>query len=322
MNYEKVREFENIIKKDYQNTCQMVVMKDNNIVYENYGCNCNNKSKLHIFSVTKSIISVLIGIAIEKGYIKSVDQRIIDFFPDYKIAPDEKTIQNITLKDMLTMTAPYKFKEEPYVEYFTSPNHLKFCLDLLGGSDKIGDFRYTPVIGPDIFSGIIQNSTGQSVLEFARENLFNPLEIEVDKNIVFKSAEEQFAFNESTTISGWVSDEFGLNTAGWGLTLSAIDMAKIGQLYLNGGVSNCKKIISTDWIKKSTTHHSSFNDLMYGYLWWIIDDSSFAALGDGGNTLYVDTSQNLVVSITALFVPNAKEKIKLIKQYVKPAFED
>lgn len=102
----------------------------------------------------------MIGIAIDKRYIKSIDQKILDFFPDYTIGEDENTIQKIIIKDMMTMTAPYKHKAEQYEEFFASDNWLKYALDLLGGSDKIGEFRYTPIIGPDILSAIIVNATG------------------------------------------------------------------------------------------------------------------------------------------------------------------
>ena len=135
MNESKIKEFENIIEKEYPNTCGIAVMKDNKLIYENYYNKCNKENKIHIYSITKSIISILIGIAIDKGYIKNIDENILNFFPDYKVQDNEKTIQNIKLKDIMSMTAPYKFKEEPYVEYFTSDNHLKFCLDLLGGED-------------------------------------------------------------------------------------------------------------------------------------------------------------------------------------------
>ena len=101
-------------------------------------------------------LGILIGIAIDKGYIKNADENILNFFPDYKVQDNEKTIQNIKLKDIMSLTVPYKFKEEPYVEYFTSDNHLKFCLDLLGGNENIGHIRYAPVIGPDILSGEYQ----------------------------------------------------------------------------------------------------------------------------------------------------------------------
>ena len=115
---------------------------------------------------------MLFGIAIDKGYIKNLDEKVIDFFPNYKIKKREKTIQHITIKNLLTMTAPYKYKSNPYTKFFSSADWVTSSLDLLGGSGKIGDFRYAPVIGIDILSGILINTTGQSVLEFAQDNLF------------------------------------------------------------------------------------------------------------------------------------------------------
>ena len=93
---------------------------------------------------------------------------------------------------------------------------MKFSLDLLGGRGKIGTFRYAPLIGPDIFSGILVKATGQSVFEFADENLFSPLEIHVDGDLMFKSKEEQLAFNESIDTSGWVRDSLGISYSGLG----------------------------------------------------------------------------------------------------------
>ena len=75
------------------------------------------------------------------------------------------------------MTAPYKYKIAPYVKYFTSDDMVTFTLDLLGGRGKPGQFRYAPLIGPDLLTGILKQAAGQSVFEFARENLFIPLKI-------------------------------------------------------------------------------------------------------------------------------------------------
>ena len=89
---------------------------------------------------------------------------------------------------MLTMTAPYKYN--PYTKYFTSMDWVKFSLDVLGEKGKIAEFWYAPLIGPDILSGILAKETGQSVLDFARENLFVPLEIMVEQNITIHNKEE------------------------------------------------------------------------------------------------------------------------------------
>lgn len=318
----KIKELEQKIRKDYSNTTGMVVLKNGEALYENYFQGCTDASHIHVYSVTKSIISTLIGIAIDKGYIKSIDQKVLDFFPDYIYQTEEKTLQNITLKNMLTMTAPYKYKFfAPYVKYFTSNDWVKFALDLLGGKGKIGVFRYTPLIGPDILSGILVKTTGQSVFRFAAEHLFLPLGITVKDNIIFHSKEEQMAFNKATDISGWVSDPMGINTAGWGLSLSTMDMAKIGQMYLNSGVWNGKQIVSAKWIQESTKEQSHWKkqNLSYGYLWWV-NENGYTAMGDGGNIIYVNRKKKLVVSSTALFVPKAKDRIELIENYIEPIF--
>lgn len=324
MGQEKSNELEKIINKDYNNIAGIVVLKNGKKQYENYFNEITANQPLHIFSVTKSIISILIGIAIDKGYIKDVNQKILDFFPEYTVKRGEKTIQNVTLKNLLTMTAPYKYKSAPYTKYFKSNDWVKASLDLLGGKGKIGDFRYTPLIGPDILSGILAKTTGKSVLDFATENLFSPLNITVKKNLIFKTKEEQLAFNKTKNISAWISDPSGVNTAGWGLTLTAMDMAKIGQLTLNGGIWNKKRIVSKKWIDESTKCQSVWkeNNLKYGYLWWVIDDKEriYAAMGDGGNVIYVNTNKKLVVSIASILKPTAKERIAFIKNHIESVF--
>lgn len=324
MNEEQIINLNSKIEKEYKNITGIVVMKDAELMYENYFNQCDAQSKLHVYSVTKSIISILIGIAIDKGYIKSIDEKIVSFFPDYTINKKEKNIQNITIKDMLTMKACFKYKIPPYIRYFKSDDWVKFSLDLLGGKKASVDFRYTPLIGPDILSGIIVNATGQSVLDFATEHLFKPLDISVENNITFSSKKEQLAFNKATNINGWVIDSKKVHSAGWGLTLSAMDMAKIGQLYLNQGIWNNEQIVSRDWIIESTKEQNVWKkmNLSYGYLWWIEKEQGFAAMGDGGNIIYVNTKKNLVVAINALFVSKADNPLPFIKTYIEPLLEN
>lgn len=221
MNEEKILELEKKISNDYSNIGGIVIFKDGQTLYEKYFNNCNASSRFHVYSVSKSVLSLLFGIAIDKGYIKSINQNVLDFFPDYHVKRNEKTIQHITLKNLLTMTATFKYKLGPYhfIKYFMSNDKLKFSLDLLGGKGQIGEFEYIPFVAADILSGILISATGQSVYDFATENLFSPLGITVEHNIILQNAKEQMAFNNSTNISGWITDSKGLNTGGWGLTL-------------------------------------------------------------------------------------------------------
>ncbi|MCL2620648.1 MAG: beta-lactamase family protein [Defluviitaleaceae bacterium] len=323
MNQNQVLELENAINKGYTNIAGIVIQKDGSVVYENYFNECSSTTPIHVFSITKSIVSMLIGIAIDKGYIISVDQNVLDFFPDYTIKRGEKTIQTIIIKNMLTMTAPYKYRSAPYTKYFTSSDWVQSALDLLGGKSPVGKFRYTPLIGPDILSGILVKATGQYVLDFAREYLFSPLGIAVENNVIFKDKEEQLAFVKGKGVSGWVSDPNGTNTAGWGLTMTATDMAKIGTLYLNMGKWANKQLISEKWIAESLKEHSEWEELKlpYGYMWWPKIGNGYAAMGDSGNVIYVNPCKKIVVSIASLFKPTAKDRVKLIMDYIEPMFE-
>ncbi|SEG08231.1 CubicO group peptidase, beta-lactamase class C family [Eubacterium ruminantium] len=320
MKQEQIMRMEEAIAAEYKNMVGMVIVNDGENVYENYYNGCTAESRIHVFSVTKSVVSILIGIAIDKGLIKSIDDRVLDYYHDYTIKRGEKTLPDIRIKDILTMTVPYKYKFNPYTKYFTSKDWVKFSLDKMGGKGKIGEFRYAPIIGPDVLSGILVKATGQSVLEFAKENLFGPLDIKIEKSITFHSKEEQMEFYKSTDMNGWVADPQGVNTAGWGLTISPVDMAKIGQLFLNKGKWNGKQIVSEKWVEESTAEHSRWKkmNLPYGYLWWIGENSGYAAMGDGGNIIYVNPDKNLVVAITSLFYPRAKDRIEFIEKYILP----
>lgn len=324
MNQEKIKELEKIINKDYSNITGLVIQKNGTNFYENYFNEYTVDNAIHIYSVTKSVVSTLIGIAIDEGDIKSVDQKVLDFFPHYTIKAGEKTIQDITIKHLLTMTAPYKYKTEPYEKFFTSQNPIVDALDLLGGDGSIGAFNYSAIGGTHILSGILSKAIGRSILDFATEKLFSPLGIKVPHNIVIRDKEEHFAIMNDKNTRGWAVDSQGLNTASWGLFLTPMEMAKIGQLYLNNGVWNDKQIVSAKWISESTREHSrciQWGNLAYGYLWWLIDEESYAAMGDGGNIIYVNTKTQVVISIASLNIPEAKDRIEFIKGSIEPLFE-
>ena len=103
-----------------------------------------------------------------------------------------------------------------------------------------------------------------------------------------------------------------------------MDMAKLGQLYLNEGHWNGRQVISNQWIFESTQVQSVWKarHLKYGYLWWVIDEAehSYAALGDGGNAIYVNVKDKIVVAISSLFVPRVKDRIDFIKREIEPLF--
>lgn len=322
MDQEKLRALEEAIEKDYGNTVGIVVRKDGKTRYERYFHEFTAGDAVHVASVTKSVLSAVIGIAIGHGHIQSVEEKVLDFFPDYAVRHGERHMQDVTLRHLLTMTAPYNLPEEPYEAFFESDNWVQFALDTLGGQAPAGAFRYAPIVGPHILSGILASATCQYVLDYAVEHLFAPLGIPM-RRVAFQSAEEQLAwYQQGRYDRGWVVDPQGLPAASWGLTLTPGDMAKIGQLTLDGGLWDGRQIVPAAWVAESTRAHSHWAamGLSYGYLWWVLDEHTYAAMGDGGNVIYVNTKENLVVAIAALYMPEAGDRIGLIRERVEPLF--
>ena len=319
-----LKSVEHLIKTSYSNITGITVLKNGAAVYENYFHGCAPGDTVHIMSVTKSILSALTGIAIDRGYIRDVHQHVLDFFPDYKVKRGEHTIRQVTVEHLLTMTAPYKYRSEPYTRVYSSPDWTKAALDLLGGRAGItGEFKYSTV-GIQILSGILANASGRPVSGFAAEYLFGPLGIETPPNLTLPTRDAHMAFLKSGHAAGWVTDPMGVNTAGWGLCLTPRDMAKIGQLYLNGGMYNGRRILSSNWIQESTQEKSRWGALPYGYLWWVTDEPgnrSYAAIGDGGNMIWVNPAKQMVTAIAARFKPSARIPTELVTDYLVPLLE-
>ncbi|MBU0928176.1 MAG: beta-lactamase family protein [Spirochaetes bacterium] len=327
MDKQRLRELEELIARDYGDVTGVVVRRRGDVAYEGYFNGYAAADAVHVYSVTKSVVSSLVGIAVDKGLIDSVERKVLDFFPEYAVQPGERTIRDVTVKHLLTMTAPYKYDAEPYEAFFSSPEPIRDALDLLGGDKPIGAFNYSAIGGTHLLSGILARATGRSVREFAVENLFSPLGIDVPRDVALRSQEEHVAVMQDRNTRGWAVDPQGLSAAGWGLFLTPSDMAKLGQLYLSGGTWDGRRLVSSRWIEESTEEHSRCAEwgpkgggLAYGYLWWLLDGESYAALGDGGNAIYVNVTKGLVVTVASLFTPEAKDSVELIKRYLEPAF--
>ncbi len=315
-----------IIADGQPNICQIVAVKDNEIVYSDTWNSYKAKDNVHIASVTKSVMSILIGIAIDKGLIKSVNQKVLEFFPDYVVKRGEKTIQDVTLYHLLTMTAPYKYKSEPWTKVCTSEDWTKSVLDLLGGRNGItGEFKYS-TLGIHILSAIITRVSNMATLDFANEYLFKPLGIEERKLCIVKDKEEHIGFVTSKLPKehGWFCDNKGIVTSGFGLCLSAEDLAKVGQLCLNKGMFDNTQIVSSEWITQMTTPYlkcdEKFAFMQYGFLWWVIDEEKniYSAIGDSGNVIYVNADKNIIISVTSTFKPLVFDRVQFIQKYIEP----
>ena len=321
MNKAELHEF---IAKNQPNICQMAVYRDGSPVYSDEWNGYKDTDCVHVMSATKSVFALLIGIAIDRGEIGSVDDKVLSYFPDYQVKRGEKTIYDVTIRHLLTMRAPYKTKGDPWSKVCSSLNWTFTSLDFLGGRKGLTDeFKYNSVC-IHILSGILYRATGMKTVDYANEYLFKPLGIAIHENYYAKSAEEHkhCTRDKESKTNVWFADRDGLGTPGYGLCLSAKDMAKLGQVCLDKGKWEGKQIISSSWIEEMTrprrVEGNMFRGMMYGYMWWIIhpEKNIYAAIGNSGNVIYINPEKNTVVAVTSYFKPTIFDRVDFIEKYI------
>ena len=319
-------ELHKLIEEKQPNICQVVAYKDNEKVYSDCWNGYNADDCVHIMSATKSIIALLIGIAIDKGQIRSVNDKVLEYFPEYKVKRGEKTIYDVNIKHLLTMRAPYKCKGDPWSKVCSSDNWTYSSLGFLGGRKGLTDeFNYQTVC-LHILSGILYKATNMKIVDYANKYLFEPLGIKKHINYYVETAEEHKAFTIGKTPKEniWFCDPDGLGTPGYGLCMSAEEMAKIGLLCLNNGSYNGEQIVSSKWIKEMinprVVESKYFRGMEYGYLWWIIDNKRnvYAAIGNSGNVIYINPEKNIVISVASYFKPTIFDRVDFIQEYIEP----
>ncbi|MBQ4185965.1 MAG: serine hydrolase [Clostridiales bacterium] len=320
------KELYRYIQENQPNICQISIMQNGQEIYSAEWNGYQRNDCTHIMSATKSIIALLTGIAIDHGMIGSVEDKVLSFFPEYSVKRGEKTIYDVTVKHLLTMRAPYKGKGDPWTKVCSSDDWTTASLDFLGGKKGITEeFDYRTVC-LHILSGILFQATGMKTADFANQYLFLPLGIAEHRNYYAESAEEhkEFTISKSPKENIWFADPDGLGTPGYGLCMSASDMVKIGQLCLNKGVWEGKRIISEGWIDEMTNprevESKYFRGMQYGYLWWVIhpEKKIYAAIGNSGNVIYVNPEKDIVVAVSSYFKPTVFDRVDFIEDTLLP----
>jgi CubicO group peptidase (beta-lactamase class C family) len=260
----------------YPTIRSLIIVRNCKLVAEAYCKKESDREDLHnTMSVTKSISSILTGIAIDKGLIDSVTTPVYKYLSDYFDADEVK--RSITIEQVLSMETGLEFDNDKHASelFALRGNSLEYVLHK--------DLVFTPGTSwyygngnPHIISGIITEITGLSEAEFAQENLFKPLGISNYQ---------------------WESLHDGLTYGAQGLWLTPRDMARIGLLMANSGKWNDKQVVSENWVHTSTKRQSDFQN--YGYFWYPIDDKAFYAEGHGGQLIWVYPEKKLVVIITS-----------------------
>jgi len=265
----------------------------------------------HVFSTTKSVISILVGIAIADGLIAGLDQPLTELLPDHREAMGDD-VAKITLRQLMTMYGGFPEYLPDGPEWEESAKAGGDYVDLLVArlSFPGTDFWYSDVsahlVAVVLAAALERAESGRprTILDYAREKLFEPLGISTSRAFS-QPLPDVFAPQFAQAGFGWGTDPNGIHIGGFGLRLTAPDMMKIGELYRLDGMWNGQQIVPVDWIRQSTS--PSEHNEEYGLLWWIIgepDGPGYAASGRGGQAIIVLPESRAVIVYMASVQPD------------------
>jgi len=295
---------EKTLREKYQ-IDSITVIRNGYMVLDAYFFPFKKDTKHIIHSCTKSITSAAFGIAVDKGYIKSLQQPVIEIFPEKQIANMDDDKKAITLKNLLTMASglktedSYLYRWKGLIQMVQQKDWVQYVLDRPMAEKPGTRFEYSNCV-TFLLSAIIQKATNRKASDFLQQYLFGPLGI---------------------TDVKWAATPDGINVGYGRMWLTPHDMAKIGWLYLNKGHWDDQQIISENWIEDSTRKHINATTYDgYGYQWWISPDKFYAAIGYRGQLIYVVPKKNMVIVFTSdlegndFFIPE-----NLLNKYIIPA---
>ena len=281
----------------------LLIIRNGTIVTEKYWPPYSAEAPHTLYSCTKSFISALVGIALEEGYVKSVDQKVVDFFPDLKTETRSALKEGITIEDLLNMQSGLDWKEGmlSYISLSMAPDAMQYMLDLPMASPPGEEFLYCSGC-THLLSGILQEATGMGTQDFAQDRLLAPLGI------------DNFT---------WEADREGTAIGGWGLEMTPRDMAKFGFLYLQNGVWDGEQIVPAEWIQESIENAVQLGPgLAYGYQWWVFPELNiYAAQGMEGQKIYVIPDYEMVVVMTAE-LQDTNIQLKLVEEWIMRSLND
>ena len=280
--------------KQFNGIHSLLIVKNGSLVHEAYFEDYRISSLHTVFSVTKSVTSALIGIALDQGLIHDVEDTVLSFFPQYLIQDPGK--EKIKLHHLLTLTSGIAWDEKSYpysdprnteTEMVATSDWMKFVLEQAMQSDPGTEWVYNTG-SVHLLSGIIWHASGMYADEFAEQMLFRPLGIQGYE---------------------WNKDPQGHPCTGGtlqGLRLQSRDVAKFGYLFLNRGRWKDQQVVSETWVVKSTRKHIDFDDESgFGYLWrtggHIVNGKvipHFFAAGYGGQTIHIVPELDLMIVFT------------------------
>jgi CubicO group peptidase (beta-lactamase class C family) len=300
---QKLAQMLDAVEQQNLNMHSLLVIRNGYIVSESYFGSYQQETRHELYSCTKSFVSTLVGISLDRGFIDNVSHPVLDFFLDSTFANLDELKQNMTLEDLLTMRSGLSWQEgDPaYGALYRSPDWVAYMLDKPMVAQPGTGFNYCSGCS-HVLSAIVQQTTGMNTGDFAAQYLFSPLGI---KNYTWETATD------------------GIPIGGWGLQLAPRDMAKLGYLFLKQGQWDGQQIISAGWVQAATEKHTSTDgNLGYGYQWWTYPmHGAYMALGRYGQTIFVAPSYDLVM-VTTAEIADHDPIFQLIDQFIFPAMSE
>ncbi len=301
-----IRMLEMIWEKDFA-IDSVLVVRNGYIVLDAYRFPFKADNTRHFQSCSKSVISALIGVAIDHGDIQNINQSILDFFPKNASNNENANKHAITIEHLLTMTHGWEcndlYRFSCISDLSCGGNWIHQVLDLPTVNAPGTNFGYCNG-ATVLLSAILQEQTGETALSFAEKHLFAPLGI-ADVH--------------------WPSNPQGITTGYNGLHMRPRDMAKIGYLYLNNGIWDGQRILSASWIQASTQSHIATHAGYcpgYGYQWWIISPGIYAAQGAQGQYMMIAQEKNMLTVFTgSLDLKDTSLPYGLLAAYLIPALK-
>ncbi len=270
--------------REIPGSLSLLVQRHGQLVAEEYFHGFAPDSLHDVRSVTKSVVSILLGLAIEDGLISSVDAPVGPYLTPVvdSIRPE---LAETSIRHFLMMSSGLEWHElgggSSYGEWWQSEDMIQHVVDLPFVHEPGERFLYNTGAS-HLLSVILTEATEMPTLDFARLRLFGPL-----------------GFSDSS----WLQENRGYYTGGMGLRITARDMLTLGQMFLDGGRHEGVPIVPSDWVTESTARHLSTDGVMpfctgYGYLWWVCEGSGqnfYLANGFGGQFILVAPQLDLVV---------------------------
>jgi len=297
----------------------VLVIRNDYIVAERYYRGYDKDSAFNIRSVSKSFLSAMTGIAVGNGTINSINDKMLDFYPEYVHSGLDPRKDGITIKHLLTMQAGIDHEQNNYSRLYGTSNWIQSAIEEPLLYDPGTTHSYNTFL-THLLSGIITKESGISTYEFGQDYLFDPLGI---------------------TIQDWKQSPQGIYFGGNNMFFTTRDMAVLGYLYLNDGEINGIQIVPHDWVKESLNNRmpshqqgGSWGDLDdggYGYLWWlgkIEGHKVFLAIGHGGQfVICFPKLDMIIVTNSDAYVSwekadeNERTVLDLVANYIIPAIQ-